>query len=71
MRGEYNALESFVGGFSVGLGFLLPIVLMSNSREKLETEWVPMYFRGVLIAFLPVAVLGSGRIGAGREKGCE
>jgi electron transport complex protein RnfA len=52
VRSEYNALESFVAGISAGLGFLLAIVLMSTIREKLDTEWVPKYFRGVPIAFI-------------------
>ena len=41
VRSNYNAFESFVAGFSAGLGFLLAILLMSTIREKLDTEWVP------------------------------
>jgi electron transport complex protein RnfA len=52
VRSGYNALESFVAGFSAGLGFLLAIVLMSTIREKLDTEWVPRPFRGTPIAFI-------------------
>lgn len=52
VRSEYNAFESFVAGFSAGLGFLLAILLMSTIREKLNNEWVPKPFRGVPIAFI-------------------
>lgn len=52
VRNEYNALESFVAGIAAGLGFLLAIVLMSTIREKLDSEWVPKYFKGIPIAFI-------------------
>ena len=51
-QSNYNAFESFVAGFSAGLGFLLAILLMSTIREKLDTEWVPKPIRGVPIAFI-------------------
>lgn len=52
VRNEYGPLESFVGGFSAGLGFLLAILLMSTLREKLDNEAVPKPFRGSPIAFI-------------------
>ena len=52
VRSDYNAFESFVAGFSAGLGFLLAILLMSTIREKLDNEWVPKPFRGVPVAFI-------------------
>lgn len=52
VRSGYNALESFVAGFSAGAGFLLAILLMSTLREKLDMEWVPKPLRGVPIAFI-------------------
>lgn len=52
VRSNYNAFESFVAGFSAGLGFLLAIMLMSTIREKLDNEWVPKPFRGVPVAFI-------------------
>jgi electron transport complex protein RnfA len=52
VRSGYNALESFVAGFSAGVGFLLAIVLMSTIREKLDREWVPRPLKGVPIAFI-------------------
>jgi electron transport complex protein RnfA len=52
VQSDYNALESFVAGFSAGLGFLLAILLMSAIREKLDSEWVPEPLRGTPIAFI-------------------
>jgi electron transport complex protein RnfA len=47
VRSGYNTLESFVAGFSAGVGFLLAIILMSSLRERLDTEWVPKPLRGI------------------------
>jgi electron transport complex protein RnfA len=52
VRNEYNAPESFVAGFSAGIGFLLVMLLMSTLREKLDIEWVPKPLKGVPIAFI-------------------
>ena len=52
VQNNYNALESFIAGFSAGVGFLLAIVLMSTIREKLDSEWIPKPFQGVSIAFI-------------------
>lgn len=52
VRNEYNALESFIAGFSAGIGFLLVMLLMSTLREKLDIEWVPKPLKGVPIAFI-------------------
>ena len=49
---QYNAMESFIAGFSAGVGFLLSLVFMSGIRERLETENVPRYLRGTPIAFI-------------------
>ncbi len=57
VRSNYNALESFVAGFSAGVGFMLALLLMSSIREKLDTEWVPKPFRGVPIAFVTAGLM--------------
>ncbi len=57
VRSNYNALESFVAGFSAGVGFMLALVLMSAIREKLDTEWVPKPFKGVPIAFVTAGLM--------------
>ena len=57
VRENYNAIESFVAGFSAGVGFLLAILLMSALREKFETEWIPKPFRGIPIAFVTAGLM--------------
>ncbi len=52
VRNEYGPIESFVGGFAAGLGFLLALFMMSALREMLDKEWVPKPFRGTPIAFI-------------------
>jgi electron transport complex protein RnfA len=52
VRNNYDALGSFLAGFSAGLGFLLAIILMSTIREKLDFEWIPKPFRGMPNAFV-------------------
>ncbi len=48
----YNVMESFVAGFSAGMGFLLAILLMSAIRVQMETEKVPRFLKGAPIAFI-------------------
>lgn len=57
IQNEYDALGSFLGGFSAGVGFLLAILLMSAIREKLDKEWIPKPFRGVPIAFISAGLM--------------
>jgi electron transport complex protein RnfA len=54
---EYGPLESFVAGFSAGVGFLLAIVFMSALREKFDSEWIPKPFRGTPIAFVTAGLM--------------
>ena len=57
VRNEYNALESFVAGFSAGLGFLIAILIMSTIRERLDGEWVPKPFRGIPISLVTAGLM--------------
>ena len=57
VRSNYNAMESFIAGLSVGLGFLLAIFLMSTIRERIELENIPKPFRGVPIAFITAGLM--------------
>lgn len=52
VNSEYNFMESFVAGFSAGLGFMLALILMSSIRVRLNTERVPKAFKGIPIAFI-------------------
>jgi len=49
---NFDAAESFLAGFSAGLGFLMALLFMSGIRERLDTEKVPRYLRGTPIAFI-------------------
>ena len=60
VQNNYNALESFIAGFSAGVGFLLAIVLMSTIREKLDTEWIPKTLSGCIHSFYYRRAYGNG-----------
>lgn len=49
---DFGPAESFLAGFSAGLGFLMALLFMSGIRERLDTEKVPKYLRGTPIAFI-------------------
>ncbi|MFO8063533.1 MAG: electron transport complex protein RnfA [Spirochaetota bacterium] len=57
VREDYGPLESFVAGIAAGVGFMLALLLMSTLREKLQSEWVPKYFRGAPIAFVTAGLM--------------
>lgn len=59
----YNLLETFLAGFSAGLGFTLAIVLMSAIREKLELSDVPKAFKGTPIAFVSAGLMALSFMG--------
>ena len=63
----YTFLESMVSALSVGLGFLLAMVLFSGLRTRIHDANVPAPFRGLpvtLIAasFISLAFMGFGGI---------
>jgi electron transport complex protein RnfA len=57
VRGGYNAMESFIGGIAAGFGFLLAILIMSTIRERLDTERVPKFIKGVPVAFITAGLM--------------
>lgn len=48
----FDPMQSFVAGFSAGIGFMLALVLMSAIRTRLDMEKVPRLLKGVPIAFI-------------------
>ncbi|MCL2294580.1 MAG: RnfABCDGE type electron transport complex subunit A [Spirochaetes bacterium] len=56
-RTGYNAMESFVAGIAVGLGFLLAIFIMATIRERLDLEDIPKPFKGLPIAFIVTGLM--------------
>ncbi len=57
VRNGFNAMESFMGGVSAGMGFLLAILIMSTIRERLDTERVPKAIKGIPIAFIAAGLM--------------
>lgn len=57
VKESYGPMESFVAGFSAGVGFLIAIVFMSALREKFDSEWIPEPFRGTPIAFVTAGLM--------------
>ncbi|MDR2202273.1 MAG: RnfABCDGE type electron transport complex subunit A [Clostridiales bacterium] len=51
----YDLLQTFVGSFSIGVGFTLALILMAGIREKVDLAPVPKPFRG-----LPIALIIAG-----------
>ena len=49
---EFGLMQSFVAGFSAGLGFMLALILMSAVRTRLDMEKVPRFLKGIPIAFI-------------------
>jgi electron transport complex protein RnfA len=54
-RSELTGTGSLVAGLSAGCGFLLVLAMMSAIRERLETERVPRFLRG-----LPLSLVSAG-----------
>lgn len=57
---DYNFPESCVYGFSVGLGWMLAIVMMAGIRERLKCSDVPPALRGLGIAFIVTGLMAMG-----------
>lgn len=56
-------VESMVQSISVGLGFLLALVLMAGVREKLEFAKVPKAFKGLPVAFVSAGLIALAFLG--------
>lgn len=53
----YDMLQTFICGFSIGIGFTLALVLMAGIREKLETSTIPKPFQGFPIALIIAGIM--------------
>ena len=61
---EYTLLNAVVFGFSSAVGFTLALLLFSGVREReLETNDVPMAFRGLPITLIAAALVSWHFIG--------
>jgi len=60
---NYDLIESLVFGFSVGIGFMLALVIMAGMREHLEVADIPEPLKGfpitlILAGLLSIAFMG-------------
>ncbi|NLM11219.1 MAG: electron transport complex subunit RsxA [Clostridiaceae bacterium] len=60
---EYTLLNAVVFGFSSAVGFTLALLLFSGVRERIETNDVPMAFRGLPITLIAAALVSVAFIG--------
>lgn len=59
----YNLLETFIFGFSTGIGFTLVLILMAGIREKLSRSRIPAPFVGFPIALIIAGILAMAFAG--------
>ncbi len=60
----YNYIESLIGAFGAGVGFLFAIVIFAGVRSKLEDQSrMPASFRGVPITLITAAILSLSFMG--------
>jgi len=60
---DYDLLEGIVYALSIGIGFLLAMVLFAGMREQLELTNVPKAFEGVPIALVTASLLAMAFMG--------
>ncbi len=53
----YTFVQALVYALSVGLGFLLAMVVFCGIRSKIEEQYVPKAFRGLPIQLMTAAIL--------------
>jgi len=59
----YQLLDTFIYGLSIGLGFLLALVLMAGVREKQERVNIAKPFRGFAIALVTAGIMAMAFMG--------
>jgi Na+-translocating ferredoxin:NAD+ oxidoreductase subunit A len=60
---KYNLVETIVNALASGIGFLLIMLLMSTTRERLEFSDIPKSFRGMPIAFIIASLFALAFLG--------
>ena len=59
----YNLLEGVVNGFATGVGYLIAIVLLAGTREKMEYNDIPESFKGMPIVLLTSTLMAIAFFG--------
>ena len=60
---QYNLLESLGHSLGAGIGFTIAIIIMAGVREKLESEEIPPFLKGVPISFITAGLLSIAFLG--------
>jgi electron transport complex protein RnfA len=60
---NYNFMQMFVFTVGSGLGFGLALILFAGIRERVELSDVPVYFKGMPIAFISAGILALAFMG--------
>lgn len=60
---EYNFIQMFVFTVASGLGFGLALGLFAGIRERVDLSDVPVYFKGMPIAFISAGILALAFMG--------
>ena len=60
---SYHFLEMLVFTVGSGMGFGLALVLFAGIRERIELSDVPVYFKGMPIAFITAGILALAFMG--------
>ena len=63
VQNHYNFIESLVYGITVGLGFMLAIVLFATVRERVEFSEYPECFEGFPICLVSAALVALAFMG--------
>ena len=59
----YNLLYTFIYGTSIGLGFMMALVLMAGIRERQERTIIAKPFRGFAIALVTAGIMALAFMG--------
>jgi Na+-translocating ferredoxin:NAD+ oxidoreductase subunit A len=59
----YNLFESVIFGVAAAVGFTLALVILAGIRERLETVFVPVHFRGVALSLIIAGILSIAFMG--------
>jgi len=60
---NYNFMQMFVFTVGSGLGFGLALILFAGIRERVDLSDVPVYFKGMPIAFISAGILALAFMG--------
>jgi electron transport complex protein RnfA len=60
---QFTFLQAIINGFSVGIGFILVLVLMAGIRERLENANIPKSLKGMPIAFVVAGCMALAFMG--------